>query len=220
MAKVSEKSKSSLESGDYYTWLALAVRLLRPQRLLELGNSEGASTIMIYSELTAETEFFFSVDQKRNISFVPESIFSDPRVKFVFGNDLNLSVYGAMLPVGLDFLFIDTLHCYKQISDEWKIYKNLCKPNSIVVLDDILMNDMPKFWAELPYPKLDISEGFHESGFGFFVYKPETEQSSEYEKIKDAYVAALEIAYGSIIQKEPSFISRCLRYAKTKFKKF
>ena len=218
MEKVDSEYRHYMESGDYYTWLALATRMLKPKRVLELGNYHGSSTIMIYSELTDKTEAFYSVDVIRDLAFVPEKIFSDSRIIFKFGNDLNLSIYGESLPVNLDFLFIDTLHEYRQIRDEWKIYKNLCKPGAIVILDDILMNDMPKFWVELPYPKMDISKDCHPSGFGVFIYQPENEKAfNENEMAKRAYIAALEVAYQQFILKhpeQPSLKDRSVKYAK------
>ncbi len=204
MEKVNSEYRAYIESGDYYTWLALATRVLKPKRVLELGNYHGASTIMIYSELTDKTEAFYSVDAIRDLTFVPEKVLSDSRMKFIFGNDLNLSIYDEFLPVNLDFLFIDTSHEYCQITNEWKIYKNLCKPGAIVILDDILMNDMTKFWAELPYPKIDISKDCHPSGFGVFIYQPENQKAlNENEMAKRAYIAALEVAYRHGTVKQP-----------------
>ena len=83
-----------LKAGCYYTWLCPSgLAVLKPQRILELGNYHGASTIIIYSELTDETKAFYSVDLVRDITFVPNKILSDKKVKFTFGNDLNLSIY-------------------------------------------------------------------------------------------------------------------------------
>ena len=224
MEKVNSEYKTFIESGCYYTWLALATRVLKPKRILELGNYHGASTIMIYSELTDETNAFYSVDLVRDVSFVPDKILLDKKVKFTFGNDLNLSIYEENLPIKLDFLFIDTLHEYRQIKAEWKIYKNLCKPNAVVILDDILLNDLPKFWSELPYPKLDISKDCHESGFGIFIYQPEDKKEpDENVMAKQAYIAALEVAYQYVTypvaaSKSSSSIDRSIKYAKTLFR--
>ena len=225
MEKVDSEYRTFIESGCYYTWLALATRVLKPKRILELGNYHGASTIMIYSELTDETKAFYSVDLVRDIAFVPNKILSDKKVKFTFGNDLNLSIYGENLPIQIDFLFIDTLHEYRQIKDEWNIYKNLCTPNAIVILDDILLNDMPKFWAELPYPKLEISKDCHESGFGVFIYQQQDNKTlDENSMTKQAYISALEVAYQYMTYpnasvKPPSAIKRSVGYAKTLFNK-
>ena len=214
MKKVNSEYRTYMESGEYYTWLALATRVLKPKRILELGNYHGSSTIMIYSELTDKTEAFYSVDVVRDLAFVPKKIFSDSRMKFTFGNDLNLSIYDESLPVNLDFLFIDTLHEYRQIRDEWKIYRNLCKPSAIVILDDILLNDMPRFWAELPYPKIDLSKDCHQSGFGVFIYEPENEKTlNENERAKRAYIAAMEVAYQYGTLKQPSLMERSVKYA-------
>jgi cephalosporin hydroxylase len=73
------------------------------------------------------------------------------------------------IPVNVDFLFIDTEHTYEQVSREWAVYKRWLLDGAIVALDDIRMNDMPRFWNELQYEKLDLTEFCHpESGFGVF----------------------------------------------------
>lgn len=189
-----------MDGAGYYPWLALAVRILRPARILELGNYNGASTIMIYSELSAECQSFVTVDAAVNQTFVPGMMRSDARMRFVTGNDLDLNIYGEAVPAGCDLLFIDTLHESAHLTDEWAIYQHLCKPGALVVLDDIAVNDMPSFWERCPYPKLDISAECHASGFGIFALAPGplapvfAEGSTPSEAILHAYRTALEVS--------------------------
>lgn len=159
----------STERNFYYQWLALLVKKIKPKLILELGNNLGMSTLMIFSQLP-ETSRFISIDLTKQLSFIPPEIFSDSRLRFYFGNDLNLNIFGDDLPIGIDILFIDTNHTYEQISAEWGIYRNLCNPGAIIILDDIRTNDMFDFWESLSYPKLELTEKCHESGFGFFLY--------------------------------------------------
>jgi predicted O-methyltransferase YrrM len=218
MTKVNCEYTKYLESGGYYTWLALAVRLFKPKRILKLGNLHGASTIMMYSELTDETESFTSVDLIRDIAFVPDVIIADPRMVFKFGNDLNLSIYGDALPSQIDFLFIDTLHEYQQLQDEWKICQNLCRSGALVVMDDIHLNGMQKFWANITYPKFDITEDCHQSSFGAFIYLPDQEKQAltNDKLILQAYIEALDVAFRrSSHQSKPSLMKRSLNYAKS-----
>lgn len=196
MSKVNDKYRNYMygrEGGVYYHWLALAVRLLTPRHILELGNHLGASTLMMYSEIRSDTELFLSVDIVHNLAFVPDCVFADPRMRFAFGNDLDLSIYGDPLPLGFDFVYIDTLHERQQLEDEWAIYQHLCTPGALVVLDDIHLNDMYGFWESLPYPKLDISD-LHTSGFGVFTYLPST-AFSQTEATTCAYRTALQVAH-------------------------
>lgn len=154
----------------YYQWLALTVRMMKPALVVELGTGLGVSTLLILSELRA-TGRLVTCDLVPRPKFVPPTVMSDLRVRFVVGNDLDLSTFGDELPVGIDLLLIDTDHTYAQVSAEWRIYRHLCRPGALVVLDDINMNDMRRFWDSLSYPKLDLTAECHLSGFGIFRYE-------------------------------------------------
>ncbi len=176
LSQVNEEYLGYLKNADgnsfYYQWLALLVKIIKPKQVLELGNSYGLSTLMMFSELL-DTARLISCDMVKRLDFIPPHVLNDSRLKFYFGNDLNLNIFGNDLSVGIDMLFIDTNHTFEQISAEWKIYKNLCNPGAIVILDDIRVNDMFGFWKSLQYPKLEITEKCHSSGFGFFLYTEE-----------------------------------------------
>lgn len=172
LSQVNEEYLEYLQNTNgnfYYQWLALLVKNIKPNLILELGNCFGLSTLMMFSQLS-ETAQLISNDLTNQLKFVPPHVFNDSRLKFYFGNDLDLNIFGDDLPVGIDMLFIDTNHTFEQISAEWKIYKNLCNPGAIVILDDIRMNDMFDFWESLPYPKLELTTKCHVTGFGFFLY--------------------------------------------------
>lgn len=173
LSGIDEEYSAYVQNKDgnsfYYQWLALLVRAITPKLILELGTGLGVSTLMMFSELRDEGRLI-SCDVVQAPKFVPEDVRSDPRVKFYRGDDLDLNIYGEDLPVGIDVLFIDTEHTFRQVSAEWSVYKHLCNPGAIVVLDDIRMNDMQRFWDVLPYPKLELTEGCHFSGFGMFFY--------------------------------------------------
>jgi hypothetical protein len=160
LAKVNDEYLEYLDNKHgnsfYYQWLALLVKILKPKLVLELGNSYGLSTLMMFSELSDEAKLI-SCDLVKQLDFVPSHVFNDPRLKFYFGNDLNLSIFGDDLPIGIDML-----------------YKHLCNPGAIVILDDIRMNDMFDFWESLPYPKLELTKECHFSGFGFFLYESDS----------------------------------------------
>jgi predicted O-methyltransferase YrrM len=197
MSKVNSEYREYMwgrNGSGYYAWLALAVRVLKPKRILELGTYRGASTIMMYSELPLDCEWLISVDLEDNRDFIQEVIFADSRVRFVSGNDLDLNIYDGKLPELCDLLFIDTLHERQHVEDEWAIYKHLCSSGALVVLDDIRLNDMWEFWQALPYPKLDITADCHHSGFGIFRYVPSTTGHQD-GRVVCAYRTALEVAY-------------------------
>jgi len=189
----------SSESRNYYIWLALAVKLLRPRNILELGNWYGASTLMMYSSFSDDLVSFTSVDIVKKLDLLTDEVWKDQRTRFVFGNDLNLSIYERKLPLDIDFLFMDSLHELHHLVDEWYIYRHLCVNGALVVLDDIYLENLRSFWDRLPYPKLDISEDCHKSGFGIFIYSSEeAETISSRERIDRAYDASLEVAYARL----------------------
>jgi len=165
------------------------VRLARPALVVELGSGLGVSTLLMLSEL-AETARLVTCDIAPRLKCVPPEIMRDPRLKFYSGNDLNLSVFGDDLPVGIDLLFIDTEHTFDQVSAEWRIYGHLCRRGALVVLDDIRVQDMPRFWDALPYPKLELTEECHQSGFGVFLYDAEGAPSPA-----EAYRQALRVVW-------------------------
>lgn len=173
----------------YYQWLALAVRLTKPALVVELGSGLGVSTLLMLAELS-ETARLVTCDVAPSLRFVPAEIMRDPRLRFCSGNDLNLSVFGDDLPVGIDLLFVDTEHTFDQVSAEWRIYRHLCRQGALVILDDILIDDMPRFWDALLYPKLDLTTECHRSGFGVFRY-----QSDQAPSPSRAYREALQIAW-------------------------
>jgi hypothetical protein len=171
---------SYMDSEDecYYCWLALAVKILKPRHVLELGSFTGGSAVCVFQEL-AESSRLTTIDILRDLRFCPPEMLKDPRVSFVSGNDLDLSIFQGGVPLDIDFLFIDTAHDYKQVSAEWSIYQHLLLAGALVVVDDIRLNGVGRFWEELPHKKLDISKNCHSSGFGIFVFEREIRINEE-----------------------------------------
>lgn len=157
------------DGSRYYHWLSLAVHFLRPNHILELGTNTGASAIAMYAELP-EDSTLTTVDIQDVAHFIPEVMFADHRVGFVFGDDLKYEVLREMDKL-FDLLFIDTNHNAAHLRQELEIYLPFCVPGALVVLDDINVNDMREVWDSLPYPKIDISQDCHYSGFGAFIYE-------------------------------------------------
>jgi predicted O-methyltransferase YrrM len=157
------------EFGCYFRWLSIAVKKLQPKNILELGNDAGASTLCIYTEMPSNAKFI-SVNITRNLRCVPEPVFQDNRIRFVFGNDIDPSIFNGNPPKDIDFLFIDTDHNYKHLKKESEIYFSLCKNGCLIIFDDVQSNDLPKFWNELNFNKLDITEDCHSTGFGIAEY--------------------------------------------------
>jgi predicted O-methyltransferase YrrM len=200
LSRVDEEYRGYIVNAEgrsfYYQWLALAVRLLKPSLAVELGGGLGASTLIMLSELPMAARLV-TCDLRPTLKFVPASATSDARFRFVSGNDLDLSIFGVDLPIGIDLLFIDTDHTFVQLAAEWSVYRHLCNPGALVVLDDVLMNDLPRFWEALPYPKLELTRECHFSGFGAFRYETEARPNP-----LEAYRAALRVAWAGAADRE------------------
>lgn len=155
-----------------YAWLAASVKVWKPKRIVELGAAYGASTLALYHNKSEYCKLV-SVDNNSKWVFVTSTMVNDQDgLKLVIEDDLKAPKEFPSLFHDIDYLFIDTEHNYEQISKEWEIYKPFLSDKALVVLDDINVGDMNKFWEELKYPKLDISQ-YHDSGFGFFIFNRE-----------------------------------------------
>ena len=99
-------------------------------------------------------EFSYIVDKYPN--FIP-----------IVGDDLDLSQWSKDLDLGkTDLWFIDSEHTAKQLRAELELYKPFFKKGTIILFDDIHMDELWPVWQELPYEKLDATDPLHYSGFG------------------------------------------------------
>jgi len=179
--------------GYYYQWLALLTRYLRPRCFLELGNRYGASTTMIYSELPPESRLI-SVDIQQDQRYVPEEVWQDPRVRFVFGDCLDINIYGDEIPIDIDVLWTDTVHFYEQVRNEFDVYEPLLADEALIIVDDILVSDKGRFFKEASCAKYDLTALCHGSGFGVLHYVREPSQRCSLEtRIKQAALASARV---------------------------
>lgn len=184
-------------AGGYLHWLTLLTKYSNAKTIVELGNRYGSSTIAIFHGLK-KNQKFLTVDMEKDQRYVPEKIFKDPRVKFVFGDCLNLDSYlksGTKIPVDIDILFTDTVHFYEQVSAEFAVYEPLLSDEALVVIDDIHLNDKGKFFSSAPYEKYDLTGICHISGFGAIHYKrpPEERKRTAQERIQLALIRSAQI---------------------------
>jgi predicted O-methyltransferase YrrM len=158
------------QGGFYYQFLALFVKYFKPQNILELGNAYGISTVMMYSELSPNAKLT-SVDIDKDQRYVPEEIYKDSRVRFIWGDALDLNIYKGNIPNNIDFLFTDTVHFYQQVKDEYDVYVSLLSDGAFILIDDIYVKDKSKLFKELPFEKWDLTSWCHGNGFGLLRYK-------------------------------------------------
>ena len=177
--------------GNYPKFLASLVKEMGFKNIVELGSEKGFSTLSIYDALPAESSFI-TIDLIKDQRYCPNKMFSDPRVKFVFGDVCDLSIFSGKIPMDIDFLFTDTIHFNFQLRDEWAVYQHLLADCALVAIDDINLNDKRGLFDELKFLKWDLTEICHVSGWGLFLFEREESLSRE-ERILKSYQASAEI---------------------------
>lgn len=166
----SEMYKTWLNEGNYYQWLHLAVKVLKPENILELGTANGTATWCMFTS-KEEQSTVTTIDIADHPKYMAQDMV-DGNYDFVHRDtiDPNCIEYltFSLGSQSVDFLFIDSHHIYDHISKEWFLYQQFLTDEALVIVDDINHNDMRKFWDEIQYEKLDISSDCHYSGFGIF----------------------------------------------------
>ena len=156
----------------YYQWSMAIANEKLPQQVIELGGAMGVWDVCMLNSLPS-TSKLYSITLPENgleYSFVVDTY---PNFVPTVGDDLDLSFW----PKDLDWkkteiLFIDTLHEEGQLRKELELYLPLIKPGTLVMLDDIHLNEgMNRVWDDLNYDKFDATDPLHYSGFGLFIYE-------------------------------------------------
>jgi predicted O-methyltransferase YrrM len=173
--------------SDYFKFLPLLIKKLGIKKIIELGNREGVSTAFIYDALPADAEFI-TIDMEKDQRYCPDQMFTDPRVKFIFGDVCDLSIFKNRLPLDTEFIFSDTIHYDFQIRDEFSVYQHLLADKALFAIDDINLNDKRKFFDELTFAKWDLTKLCHVSGWGLFLLERKEKLTRE-ERILKAYQA-------------------------------
>lgn len=156
---------------EYYSFLAEAVLFWRPHRVLELGTGAGHSAAAMMPSLPAGSTLT-TVNWPNPPSGDPVGVqlapwAGDPRLRMILGDTREVR---GQVDGGVDFLVIDsgTEHTYSLISAEWALYESALADRAVVVLHDIFVNDMPRFWDEVKYEKEVVLHS--DPGLGVFRY--------------------------------------------------
>lgn len=160
-------------SGLYYGFLQEVTAQCGAGALfVELGNREGISSLMFCSKLK-NNQKFVSVDQEKNLKFVPPEVRVAKNVKFLFGNDISPEILSNFKENSIDVLFIDTLHRTEHLNAEMKLYEPFLKNEALILLDDADMKEMRLGWNKIGHEKENHPD-LHGTGFGiiFFSRKP------------------------------------------------
>lgn len=168
-------------AGAYFHWLTLLMKHLEPRLTVELGNRYGSSTIALFHGMASD-QTLITMDIDHDQRYVPQKIMQSDQVKFVFGDCIDLNVYEENkidIPIDIECLFTDTVHCYEQLSSEYQVYESLLADEAVIVIDDINLNDKRVFWEEVNcHSKYDLTDLCHGGGFGAIHYiRPVSERN-------------------------------------------
>ena len=144
--------------------------------IVELGNREGLGILSIYDALQPDSKFY-TLDIVNDNRFIKNEIKNDPRVNIL--NDFNSldanRIEKTFNRKSISMIFLDTIHTYEQVLEEFKLWEPYMKDDCIMLIDDIRPS-MPgrtkwRFHTELDYTyKYDVTEWAHnDTGFGVYL---------------------------------------------------
>ena len=144
--------------------------------IVELGNREGLGIISIYDALSDNSELY-TLDIVDDVRFIKDEIKNDPRVHIL--NDFNSldsnRVEKTFEKKSISMIFLDTIHTYEQVTQEFKLWEPYMKDDCVMLVDDI-RDYMPgrtkwRFHTELEYAyKYDVAEWAHnDTGYGVYL---------------------------------------------------
>ena len=144
--------------------------------IVELGNREGLGILSIYDALSDNSELY-TLDIVDDVRFINDKIKSDSRVHIL--NDFNSldsdRVTKTFEEKSISMIFLDTIHTYEQVTQEFKLWEPYMKDDCVMCIDDI-RDYMPgrtkwRFHEELGYThKYDVTEWAHnDTGFGVYL---------------------------------------------------
>ncbi len=145
-------------------------------KIVELGNREGLGILSIYDALSENSELY-TLDIVDDVRFINDKIKSDSRVHIL--NDFNSldadRIEKTFEKKSISMIFLDTIHTYEQVTQEFKLWEPFMKDDCVMLIDDI-RNYMPgrtkwRFHTELDYTyKYDVTEWAHnDTGFGVYL---------------------------------------------------
>ena len=144
--------------------------------IVELGNREGLGILSIYDALSENSELY-TLDIVDDVRFINDKIKNDSRVHIL--NDFNSLDFDRIEKTfkkkSISMIFLDTIHTYEQVLEEFKLWEPYMKDDCVMLIDDI-RDYMPgrtkwRFHTELDYTyKFDVTEWAHnDTGYGVYL---------------------------------------------------
>lgn len=169
--------ESSDGRSDYYKWLPKLIKMTQPKQIVELGGAMGVSAISMLQTLPKKSKLYSITLEEHGLEFSFMDKEYSNFVKIV-GDDLDLNNWPKDLDLSkTDIWFIDSEHTYEQVRKEIDLYKKYFKEGSILLFDDIHINEgLSQVWEEIKQeiPGDKYESDLHWSGYGIIVVGKET----------------------------------------------
>jgi len=152
----------------YYQWLCCLMRVMKPKQIVELGGAMGVSALCMLSQVPEEAKIYSITLEEHGLefSFIKTEY---PQLTKIVGDDSDMGVWPKDLDWSkTDLLFIDAEHSAVAVQRELDTYLPLLKKGTLVLLDDIKMDELFPVWIGIDKEKRDLSV-LHHSGFGLVV---------------------------------------------------
>ncbi len=155
------------DSYTYYRYLVGMVRALEPTQVVELGGANGLGAHYMLSNMPDDSNLY-TVDIVNALSELRAQPPQRNNAHILIGDTRDMTIWdecGVDLSK-TDLWFFDSDHTYEQLTAEWTLYSRHFREGTVVMLDDVLLNEgMWQAWQEIPQAKL-LAPEIHFSGWG------------------------------------------------------
>jgi len=166
------KGSVNIWPGQHYRLLAAVVKKLQPKNIIEVGTYTGLSYLSLTKYMPADgkiTTFdVVPVHEFKCNAVQTDEINSNNRSQIVGDlSDPDFFSKHISLFEACDLFFIDGPKDGKFEYAFWKLLSNVnLKESSLIILDDIRIPNMIKFWNEIENSRIDVTSFGHFTGTG------------------------------------------------------
>jgi hypothetical protein len=152
----------------YYQVSSCLADVLKPKQTVELGGAMGVWALCVLHMLPIESKLYSITLAEHGLEF---SFIKDtyPNLIKIVGDDLSMDNWKDVDLHQTDLWFFDSLHTREHLTKELELYSPFFKEGTVLLFDDIRMDELWPVWEGLSYEKLEITNPCHYSGFGIAV---------------------------------------------------
>lgn len=157
--------------GEHYRFLAALIDTLKPSTVIEIGTTDGASTLSMKSQLTV-TGKITSYDPMPWNDYPGSGLSTtdfDRQLehKVVDLSDPTQAETEKSLLEQAEIIFVDTLNDDRMTQKLCQLFDALTfKKTPLIIFNEIRTLPMLKIWRDIPYSKLDMTSFGHWTGTG------------------------------------------------------